>query len=210
MSDIVLIMQALANPNKYGENGTAAVHLTEQGKLNADMDGNGLTVGDAQAIQNKLLGKTASNTGSAYLLGLKDSKVKSVKVTSYPPDTEQTFTDEKAQKIIDYLSALHLSDENLAAAAQTKGRVWHINIEYENNETALVVHSGNKYIRNSELLWYSMIYDEAIKFSDLIYELSKDEKTKYESSVDWNMSDLAESPWELCSGNGKWTDTMLS
>ena len=56
MSDVVLIMQALANPNKYGENGTAKVHLTAQGKENADMDGNGLTVGDAQKIQMKLLG----------------------------------------------------------------------------------------------------------------------------------------------------------
>ena len=56
MSDVVLIMQALANPNKYGENGTAEVHLTAQGKANADMDGNGLTVGDAQKIQMKLLG----------------------------------------------------------------------------------------------------------------------------------------------------------
>ena len=55
MSDVVLIMQALANPNKYGENGTADVHLITQGKENADMDGNGLTVGDAQAIQTMLL-----------------------------------------------------------------------------------------------------------------------------------------------------------
>ncbi|WP_303838805.1 dockerin type I repeat-containing protein [Ruminococcus flavefaciens] len=55
MSDVVLIMQALANPNKYGENGTAEVHLTAQGKANADMDGDGLTVGDAQKIQLKLL-----------------------------------------------------------------------------------------------------------------------------------------------------------
>ena len=55
MSDVVLIMQALANPNKYGENGTAELHLTAQGKTNADMDGDGLTVGDAQAIQKILL-----------------------------------------------------------------------------------------------------------------------------------------------------------
>ena len=58
MSDVVLIMQALANPNKYGENGTALNHLTGLGRLNADMDGDGLTVGDAQAIQMKLLGFT--------------------------------------------------------------------------------------------------------------------------------------------------------
>lgn len=56
LSDVVMIMQALANPDKYGINGTAENHLTEQGKVNADMDGNGLTVGDAQSIQKMLLG----------------------------------------------------------------------------------------------------------------------------------------------------------
>ena len=56
MADVVLIMQALANPNKYGIDGSAEHHLTEQGRNNGDMDGNGLTVGDAQAIQRKLLG----------------------------------------------------------------------------------------------------------------------------------------------------------
>jgi len=56
MADAVLIMQALANPNKYGENGTSEYHLTAQGKYNGDMDGDGLTVGDAQKIQIKLLG----------------------------------------------------------------------------------------------------------------------------------------------------------
>ncbi|SHM60668.1 dockerin type I repeat-containing protein [Ruminococcus flavefaciens] len=64
MSDIVLIMQALANPNKYGEGGTAETHLTAQGKLNADIDGDGLTVGDAQAIQKMLLGITDSTVSS--------------------------------------------------------------------------------------------------------------------------------------------------
>ena len=56
MSDDVMIMQALANPNKYGIEGTEENHLTEQGKLNGDMNGDGLTVGDAQEIQRKLLG----------------------------------------------------------------------------------------------------------------------------------------------------------
>jgi len=56
LADAVMIMQALANPNKYGIDGTAEHHLTEQGKLNGDMNGDGLTVGDALAIQLKLLG----------------------------------------------------------------------------------------------------------------------------------------------------------
>ena len=47
MSDAVLIMQSIANPSKY--------KLTDQGKKNADMDGDGITNGDALAIQKKLL-----------------------------------------------------------------------------------------------------------------------------------------------------------
>ena len=73
MSDIVLIMQALANPNKYGENGTAESHLTAQGKANADMDGDGLTVGDAQTIQKMLLGLDIKNPDNTnVLLGYED------------------------------------------------------------------------------------------------------------------------------------------
>ena len=64
MSDAVLVMQALANPNKYGLDGTAEHHLTKQGKFNADMDGDGLTVGDAQAIQKKLLGLDKADSQS--------------------------------------------------------------------------------------------------------------------------------------------------
>ena len=48
LADAVLIMQSLANPNKYS--------LSAQGRFNADMDDNGVTVGDAQAIQKMLLG----------------------------------------------------------------------------------------------------------------------------------------------------------
>ena len=47
MSDAVLIMQSIANPSKY--------KLTAQGSFNADTDGDGITSGDALAIQKKLL-----------------------------------------------------------------------------------------------------------------------------------------------------------
>ena len=56
MSDAVLIMQAFANPNKYGVNGTSPKHITSEGWKYADADGNGLTVNDALRIQQYLLG----------------------------------------------------------------------------------------------------------------------------------------------------------
>ena len=57
LADAILIMQALANPNKYGIGGTADKPLTEQGKLNGDVDTAtaGLTGDDAVAIQKYLL-----------------------------------------------------------------------------------------------------------------------------------------------------------
>ncbi|WP_303838132.1 hypothetical protein [Ruminococcus flavefaciens] len=62
MSDVVLIMQALANPNKYGVNGTEPSHITSEGSKCADTDGNGLTVSDALRIQQYLLGLIPSLT----------------------------------------------------------------------------------------------------------------------------------------------------
>lgn len=55
MSDAVLIMQALANPAKYAENGTDKNKLTAQGRENCDTDNDGMTNADALAIQKKLL-----------------------------------------------------------------------------------------------------------------------------------------------------------
>ena len=61
LSDVVLIMQALANPGKYGTKGTDKSHITEQGAENADVEGeNGLTANDALAIQKYLLGSVSS------------------------------------------------------------------------------------------------------------------------------------------------------
>ncbi|SEH84725.1 Lamin Tail Domain [Ruminococcus flavefaciens] len=59
LSDAVMIMQALANPNKYGVNGNDQNHITEQGAANADVDKKsaGLTANDALKIQEYLLGK---------------------------------------------------------------------------------------------------------------------------------------------------------
>ena len=62
LADAILIMQALANPNKYGIGGTAAKPLTDQGKINGDVDWStkGLTSNDALLIQEYLLHKVKS------------------------------------------------------------------------------------------------------------------------------------------------------
>ena len=59
MGDAVLIMQCLANPNKYDVNGTDEHHITVQGKVNADVDTStkGITTNDALQIQLYLLKK---------------------------------------------------------------------------------------------------------------------------------------------------------
>ena len=61
MSDVVLVMQALSNPDKYGINGTNEKHITKQGWINCDVDKttNGLTANDALRIQEFLLGKSS-------------------------------------------------------------------------------------------------------------------------------------------------------
>jgi len=58
MSDVVLIMQSLANPNKFAIGGSDKNALTAQGNANADVDTSvkGLTTNDALKIQQFLLG----------------------------------------------------------------------------------------------------------------------------------------------------------
>ena len=57
LSDAVLIMQSIANPNKYGLNGTSQNSITEKGSLQADVDTSvkGITGNDALKIQKYLL-----------------------------------------------------------------------------------------------------------------------------------------------------------
>ncbi|MBP5580837.1 MAG: glycoside hydrolase family 9 protein [Ruminococcus sp.] len=56
LSDVVLIMQSLANPNKYGLNGSDKSHITEFGLSNADVNMQGGVTGeDALYIQKYLL-----------------------------------------------------------------------------------------------------------------------------------------------------------
>ena len=65
MSDAVMIMQALSNPNKYGRGGSDKNAITDQGWKNADCNGanDGVSNNDALAIQMYLLGKGELSSG---------------------------------------------------------------------------------------------------------------------------------------------------
>ena len=65
----MIILQSIANPDKYGEKANGYGRLTALGKLNGDMNGDGLTVGDAQAIQKKLLGLSENEQSEESLIG---------------------------------------------------------------------------------------------------------------------------------------------
>ena len=62
VADAVLIMQSLANPNKFGLEGTDENHITAQGQLNGDVDTKikGITSNDALRIQEYLLEKIST------------------------------------------------------------------------------------------------------------------------------------------------------
>ena len=62
MSDVVLVMQSLANPDKYGLKGTDKNHITQIGSDQADVDktSKGVTSNDALRIQEYLLKKVTS------------------------------------------------------------------------------------------------------------------------------------------------------
>ena len=60
LSDAILIMQVLYNPDKYGVNGTDPTHITAQGMSNADVDGSkSVTGADALMIQMFMADKIA-------------------------------------------------------------------------------------------------------------------------------------------------------
>ena len=185
MADAVIIMQALANPNKYGENGTAENHLTAQGKKNGDFDGDGLTVGDAQTIQKKLLGIGTTEGQSEALLGLKNEKIKTAVVTSMTESKEYIFEGEKAEAIVDYLSNLHLVTNYTENPDLYCGGGWTITLEYDGFDYVTLWHFGDMFIGDPSKSWYKMDCEEASKFGKLINELenqSENNDTPYEMS----------------------------
>ena len=116
--------------------------------------------------------KPAAATDSAKLLGLKDSKIKSVNVTSLPKGYDFTFTDEKAQKVIDFLSGIELITNFTEDPEQLDGMTWVIKLEYENDE-AMTLYDIGGFIRSESNSWFKYEYDYDSPLNTLIWELSK-------------------------------------
>ena len=181
MSDAVIIMQSLANPDKYGVNGTDEHHITEQGKKNGDIAGNndGITNSDALAIQRKLLGlDDEEKSFSTTLLGIDKAKVIGVKVSSLPEGYDYSFTDENAQSVVDYLSNISLSTNiSVEDPGQLAGMTWVIRLVYENGDTVTLYDLG-KFIHGEDHKWYEMTYEESQEFSNLIWKLGQTDNDK--------------------------------
>ena len=66
LSDAILVMQALYNSDKYGVDGSDPTHITAQGMINADVDGEtGVTPKDALKIQQYVLSLTTDLSHTA-------------------------------------------------------------------------------------------------------------------------------------------------
>ncbi len=110
MSDAVLIMQALANPGKYGINGTDAKHITQKGIDLADVceNGNGLTSNDALSIQNYLLGNI-KNLPESYKEGSAST------TTTVKPEQTTTTTTKPVDTVPqeDVNTVIHLNGSSI-------------------------------------------------------------------------------------------------
>ena len=112
MSDAVLIMQSLANPAKYGINGTNENHITQKGIDLADVseNGNGLTTNDALAVQNYLLGNVKSLPES-----YKEGSTSTTTTVSNQTTTSTTTTTEPVTTVPkeDVNTSIHLNGSSI-------------------------------------------------------------------------------------------------
>ena len=103
------------------------------------------------------------------LPNLDENSIKRISVTSSPEGYEYSFKGADAQAIVDYLESLHLTP--FSGINSEDGMTWVISIEDKNGKITTVYHSCNKYIMAEDGSLYEMIFEEANRFSSLLYEL---------------------------------------
>ncbi len=162
MADVVFIMQSLANPDKY--------KLTDIGRENADMDGDGVTVADAQAIQSKLLG-----------LDNEESK----QTVEQPPTAEDAgFTTAGGKRVTFGLS------EALRNAAETGAEVavspkYGTDYNYEYNGKTIAQYHKEWDEHDSYYEKFAQIFKDGdmLKYGEALYTTGAPDGTKW--SKDW-------------------------
>ena len=134
LSDAVLIMQCLANPSKYGTDGTAQGHITAQGRINGDVceRGGGLTPDDALAIQKWLINAIPSLPES-YLPGYVEGTTTTAQTTTVTTTTTSVVTVPKEE----VETKIHLNGSSITVEGK---------YAVANGSTVTISHSGNYYI----------------------------------------------------------------
>ena len=178
MGDAVVIMQSLANPAKYGENGSNPNHITAEGAQNADVNlkGNGITNADALAIQK-------------YMIGAINSLPESYAENSDQPvaTTQQTTTSTTTTRMPETTTAVTTTAPPNNSGIQDKGTPMNKNATMisdfrTGNAGDFFASDGWTNGKPFDCWWYKQ--NAQIKGDHL--ELSVDQKWTNDSNPDWN------------------------
>ena len=117
MADVVLVMQSIANPSKYGLNGSEKSHITLDGLENADVAerGGGITNLDALSIQKYLL-KMIDKLPESYDTSSETSTTSTTTSTT-TSSTTSTTSDPQADITYIHLKNTSVSVEGKNASA---------------------------------------------------------------------------------------------
>ncbi len=99
---------------------------------------------------------------------LKEGSVRKISVSSRPEGDRYSFTGNRAQSIVDYISRLNLIKDYPENPRDYDGATWVISLEYEGGDSLTIYHFGNKFIRTEDGPWYKMTYEEASRFDTLV------------------------------------------
>ena len=118
LADAILIMQCLANPQRYGSTSTQEGHITDQGRSNGDVfeRGSGLTPNDALSIQKWLVGLIPSLPESVMEGNVTTTAVQTTVTTTTTQYVEQVPKEDVNTKI--RLNGSSISVEGKYAVAE--------------------------------------------------------------------------------------------
>ena len=104
---------------------------------------------------------------------LDGGEVRAVEVSSMPHGYSYSFSGSEAERVVDYISALHLESSFTEDPNVYTGMTWVVDIEYADGDTDTVYMFGNTFIRKGDSDWLKMEYKEAEGFSELLESLDK-------------------------------------